>query len=27
VAVGPRPEPGEIEPCGEQDGNRQTAPN
>ena len=27
VAVGPRPEPGDIEPCGEQDGNRQTVPN
>jgi ubiquinone/menaquinone biosynthesis C-methylase UbiE len=25
VAVGPRPEPGDIKPCGEQDGNRQTA--
>jgi len=26
VAIGPRPDPGEIEPCGEPDGNRRTAP-
>lgn len=25
IAVGPRPEPGEIEPCGEQDGTKETA--
>ena len=27
VAVGPRPEPGDIEPCGEQDGKQESAPN
>jgi len=27
VAVGPRPEPGEIMPCGEQGDNSQTASN